>query len=49
MHTSQLHNTPLVKACRNVRDVLAEAMPIAVAGLETAPALMAKNTIKSDL
>lgn len=49
MQTSQLHKIPLVKACKKVSDVLAEAMPIAVPGLDTTPPCTAKNTINSDL
>lgn len=49
MQTSQLHRTPREKACANVRDVLADAIPIAVAGLATTPPSTAKYTSKSDL
>lgn len=49
MQTSQLHMIPLVKACKKVSDVLAEAIPIAVPGLDTTPPCTAKNTINSDL
>lgn len=49
MQTSQLHRIPLVNACTNVRDVLADAMPIAVPGLATTPPCTAMKTIKSDL
>lgn len=49
MQTSQLANTPRVKACKKDRDVFAEAIPIAAPGLDMMPPVAAKKTINSDL